>query len=371
VEHRDWEVVDEVAGYLGTVPVVPNNGKLYIELSSEAAVAQLVSAARALDPEKVARYGTADSLIASDIGDHLMFLAATHPEWFAAYRDAATSLASQLPMDLATAAVLLPGVSSGSIDHLCERLAAKPNDWVTMSLLAAARDERGLDELANIVRRAGTEQWTNRLGVHVGETGPAVWRFTPARHAIVAGSPEDGSEPDGFIGSSLDEVAGDSAGAISWHYLSLRTQKIEGVPKWPRGPIHIVSPRTYWFTLHCEVDARGRYIDAVVDDEGEPYDEGLRSIEADPPAPTTAFLHRYDADLVYRNGHVYLSPSVVGDAGGPPVGLYPNPTCPACGILMFHVATILSHIREYGEGFRSAFICESCIRAAVTGTNWN
>ena len=38
---------------------------------------------------------------------------------------------------------------------------------------------------------------------------------------------------------------------------------------------------------------------------------------------------------------------------------------------MFHVATVLSTIREYGEGFRSAFICEACLGAAVTGTNWN
>jgi hypothetical protein len=62
---------------------------------------------------------------------------------------------------------------------------------------------------------------------------------------------------------------------------------------------------------------------------------------------------------------------VVGDAGGPPIGIYPNPECPSCGVLMLHVASVRHHIREYGDGFRSAFICETCARAAVTGTNWN
>jgi hypothetical protein len=40
------------------MPVVPNNGKLYIELSSEAAVAELVEVARSLDPDAATRYGT-------------------------------------------------------------------------------------------------------------------------------------------------------------------------------------------------------------------------------------------------------------------------------------------------------------------------
>lgn len=354
------------------MPVVPNNGTFYIELSSEAAVAEFVAVARSLDAAKVAKFGTRDARTAADIEDHLMFLAATNPDWFVPYRDlAATTLSAQMPMSLAIAAVLLPGISAPAVDELCERLEARPSDWATLSLLAATKDRRGLAALADIVRRAGTIEWTNRLGVHVGDEGPALWRFSPVRHAIVVPPDDDTASPDGWVGLPLDQVVDDPSGVITWHYLSLRVEAIEGAPPWPAELIHLVSPRTFWFTLHCAVAGDGRYQNPTVDDEGEPFDAGLRAIEQDPRPPAAARLHRYDETLIYRNGHVYLTPNVGGDAGGPPVGIYPNPVCPECGILMFHVATVLSTIREYGEGFRSVFVCEYCVRAAVTGTNWN
>ena len=180
-----------------------------------------------------------------------------------------------------------------------------------------------------------------------------------------------GTPPDGLVGTSLTDIADDPEHVITWHYLSLRPEAIAGVPAWPSDQVHIVSPRTYWYTLHCAVLADGRYVEPVVDDDGEPFDVGLREIEQDPPPATTASLHPYDEQLIYRNGHVHLTPAVVGDAGGPPVGIYPNPVCPSCAVLMFHIATAVSDIREYGDGFRSVFICEQCTRAAVTGTNWN
>lgn len=350
--------------------MVPNNGQLLIDLSTRSGVEELVRAARALDPDKVRRFGTRDSRAAQDIGDHLMFLSATRPEWFAPFRDeAVTELADRLPMELRVAAVLLPGLGSAAVTHLCRQLTNDVTDWRTLSLLAGCGDDHGLDVLAGLVRQRGVTDWTNRLGIHVGETGPAAWRFSTSRYAVVA--PAERSEPDGIIGLEVAEVAGDVDEGISWHYVSLKPSEIDGTPLWPHDFVHIVSPRTYWFTMHLDVEADGRYIATVIDDEGEPYDTHLREIEANPPPPSTASLHRYDADLVYRNGHVHLTPNVVGDAGGPPIGLYPNPVCRGCGVLMFHIATVLSRIREYGEGFRSAFICEHCVRVAVTGTNWN
>ena len=309
------------------MPVVPNNGTFYIELSSEAAVAELVAVAASLDPEKVMRFDTRDARTAADIEDHLLFLSATNPEWFAPYRDVAvTALSTQMPMSIGVAAVLLPGVVPATVDELCDRLQARPNDWATLSLLAGTGDERGLAALGDIVRRFGTTEWTNLLGVHVGDEGPAVWRFSPARYAVVVPPQVPSEPPDGLVGLSLDKVADDPEQLITWHYLSLRAEAIDGLPPWPPEVVHVVSPRANWFTLLCEVGHDGRYRRPTVDDGGEPYDVGLAEVEHEPRPPVAAGLHKYDQDLVYRNGHVHLTPGVQGDAGGPPVGIYPNPS---------------------------------------------
>jgi hypothetical protein len=75
--------------------------------------------------------------------------------------------------------------------------------------------------------------------------------------------------------------------------------------------------------------------------------------------------------LVYANGHVLLTPHVVGNVGGPPIGPYLNPKCTGCRRLMFHVLTVEADIRSYGEGFRSLFVCEDCGVAACNATWWN
>jgi hypothetical protein len=38
---------------------------------------------------------------------------------------------------------------------------------------------------------------------------------------------------------------------------------------------------------------------------------------------------------------------------------------------MFHVATVENHIREYGDGWRSAYICDDCQIVSCTATGWN
>jgi len=133
----------------------------------------------------------------------------------------------------------------------------------------------------------------------------------------------------------------------------------------------LLLSRTYWFSLHASVDGDGRYRGVSIDDEGEPFDVGMAEAELDPPSQAGVEVHPYDKTLTYRNGHVSLTPGVCGTAGGPPIGIYPNPVCPDCEMLMFHGASIESSVREYGEGFRSVFFCEHCVRTAVTGTNWN
>jgi hypothetical protein len=155
-----------------------------------------------------------------------------------------------------------------------------------------------------------------------------------------------------------------------------------------------------WFTLADD----GKYLEqAVVDDEtGRPvvflraasddpairglarqpdeeeeeedddwYLEGLLAREREGGSMGMLELRRYDRDLVYSNGHIHCTEGVVGTAGGTPIGLYPNPPCPGCGILMFHVATVEHHVRSYGDGFRSLFICESCRSVCCNASSWN
>ena len=232
----------------------------------------------------------------------MLYLSATHPEWFAPYRDlAVTELPTRLPMDLATAAILLPGTSDAAIERLCDRLAETPSDWGTLSLLAGANDPTGMEVLADVTRTHGSTEWLNRMGVHVGDSLPAIWRFTPHRYAIVVPA-RDAESADGLVGAPIADVAVDPQGLITWHYLSLRPAAVEGVPAWPSEYVHLVSPRTFWFTLHCNVLPDGRYTEPEVDDEGEPFDSGMHEAEADPLPRTTAALHRYDESLVYRNG---------------------------------------------------------------------
>jgi hypothetical protein len=99
--------------------------------------------------------------------------------------------------------------------------------------------------------------------------------------------------------------------------------------------------------------------------------EIYRSLEVAGGGIGAAELRPYDADLVYCNGHIQLTPGVVGTAGGPSIEIYANPSCPSCGRLMFHVASVENHIREYGDGWHSIFICEDCRMVSCNATGWN
>jgi len=348
------------------VPLVPNNGKLHIDLDGPSAVADLVEAARVIDPLKAATHFGTESRVVADIEDHLFFLSATNPGWFAPFRDEAViELSDRLPMNVDVAANLLGGCSEVAVDAVMERLRTAPESWRDLSTLVGIGSESALSALADHVRREPPSgEWVNRLGVHVPTSGQAVRRFAPERtsmHAVESGT-------DGVTGLALDAVAAD-ADEITWHYLSFDVSAAPGLPNWPHQALHLVSPRTYWFTLHSGVADDGRYTGAIVDDQGEPFDVGLEDCEANPRSSTGLLLRPYDADLTYRNGHIFMTPGVVGTAGGAPIGLDPTPNCPGCNVLMFHGAAIES--RDYGEGFRSVFYCEQCVRVAVTGSNWN
>ena len=102
------------------------------------------------------------------------------------------------------------------------------------------------------------------------------------------------------------------------------------------------------------------------DDEDPELIEKLReeAIEYQNKGRGELLLLPYDDQLIYRNSHTQGTQEVYGDVGGPPPGLNENPCCPDCGKLMFHVCTISSNLREFGDGFRSAFFCEDCMQTA-------
>jgi hypothetical protein len=144
---------------------------------------------------------------------------------------------------------------------------------------------------------------------------------------------------------------------------------------------------TWDWTLTSRIDSRGRYRDEAVDfeeSEGFQAEEQLAEQEAEGGPVAQAVLLPYSDDLIYRDGLVEFSPDEVGadgsplesvypvgTAGGPPRGLNPNPHCPQCQRLMFHIVTVEHHVRDYGDGWRSLFLCEDCLVASVNATSWN
>jgi len=352
------------------VPVVPVCGKLHIELDAPDAVELLVDAARELDPAKVSRGVGREAGIARDIGDHLMFLSIVHPEWFEPFRDeAVVELYDRLSIGLDTASVLLEGTSDAAAAVVLRRLENDPTSWRDLETVAGIGSNVALDGLASHARQhPSSEQWLNRLGIHVGSTGPAVRRFEPQRSSLHRLTP--GGTNGGFVGLEVKEVA-DESGPVTWHYLSVRPELVSGLPERPHPLLHVVAPRTYWFALSTDVAGDGRYINSHVEIDEELFDHGLLEIESDAPTMFEIEVRPYDQDLVVCNGHILKTPGVLGTAGGAPIGLYPNPVCEQCETLMFHAATIESLVREYGDGFRSVFYCPECVRASVTGTNWN
>lgn len=158
----------------------------------------------------------------------------------------------------------------------------------------------------------------------------------------------------------------------TWHYVSFKPSSIGGLPAWPHELLHIVSPRQNWFTLNASADERGRYVDAAIQLDDEPFAiPSMTESEANPPPRGGLALRRYDPELTYRNGHILMTADAHGTAGGAPIDIHPNPVCSGCEVLMFHGATVVSSVREYGEDFVSVFYCEHCIQVAITGTNWN
>ena len=130
--------------------------------------------------------------------------------------------------------------------------------------------------------------------------------------------------------------------------------------------------------MYFRPDECGKYgreeliVNDEYDDDGE-IEEMQRGLRKREPGKERGFvtLRPYDDRLVYCNGHIHRTEGVEGTAGGPPIGLYPNPICPACNRLTFHAFTVTDEIRSYGDGWRSLFVCEDCYIVACSATSSN
>lgn len=313
------------------------------------------------------------------IGDHFTALAGTHPEWFRPYQEqVVTELLDRFEVSFDDQCVLFAGAPDRCVDHLVSRLG-EPSSFRAAWALAAIGTEAALGAVADDVRRRGNRAEYEDLGVWVPPVGAARYRFSVYRRAAFLRprrSRDDLAIVDHPVGLRIDQIIGDPLPtSATWHYLSLRPAEIPGLPAWSAERLHLVGPRaSCGWTLFARTDDEGRYHGvAVTFDEAPDVDEAeiLRACESPDRDLGALELRPYDADLVYCNAHIQLTPGVVGTVGGPPIGLYPNPSCPSCGRLMFHVATVDNTVREYGDGWRSLYICEDCRTTASSATGSN
>ena len=313
------------------------------------------------------------------LGDHFAALAGTHPDWFRPYQEQViTELLDRFEVGFDDRCVLFAGAPDRCVDHLVSRLD-RPSSYLEAWTLAAIGTDAALNAVADHVRSGGDRADYEDLGVWVPPVGAARHRFLIDRRAAVLrpGHRDDLAAADHPVGLRIDQVVADPPPTLAaWHYLSLRLAGIPGLPAWPAERIHLVGPRvSCGWTLYAQIDAQGSYHDLAltIDQAPDPEEVAvLRSCWEDPDRDLGALdLRPYDADLVYCNGHIHCTPAVVGTVAGPPIGLHPNPSCPTCGRLMFHITTVQNTVREYGDGFRSLYICEDCLTSACTGTGWN
>jgi hypothetical protein len=307
------------------------------------------------------------------LGNHFAYLAGTRPDWFRPFQETVV-VDDRLPGWEASyddQCVLLAGASDRCVETLAGRLRERWSFYDATALAAIGTDAARV-VIADLVRGGADRDEFESCGVWIPSTGPAELRFTPERRAVVL-ELGDFPDPENPVGLPVARVVRDPASSpVVWHYASLRLGEIPGLPSFPAERAHLVAPASAcMWTLFADVDTDGRYRDEQVEyrDDDDP-DEDYATADPDFGVGRVV-LRPYGPDLVYSNGHIISTPGVAGTAGGPPIGLYPNPACPSCEKLMFHVVTVENYIREHGDGFRSLYLCEDCEKVAVTATGWN
>src|SRR5262249_39603127 len=127
---------------------------------------------------------TDDDKLRRGLGDHFSYLAATHPEWFAPYRELVlTERLRSFNGNFGDFCILF----GGAPDHCVEYLLGKLRDGWSICpgwALASIGTEAAMTAVADWVRAGGDRSELADLGVWVPPTGPARYRFSLQRRAV-------------------------------------------------------------------------------------------------------------------------------------------------------------------------------------------
>jgi hypothetical protein len=373
------------------MPLRPVGGKIDLPVETAQDVQRVFEFGVSLDERSLGHYTY--ERYQRDLADYLDYIGAITPEHFRPFQEAVVTLSDAQLGHFAfctfeTWLYLLRGAPDTCVDHVARRLSgvsASPSilALVLQNMLAAICTPLALKALAEYAKLSGNSGDVANTGLWIPpDNAPAVPRFATERQAAQF-HPFNGAHDELIsrlhpVGLPVVTVMADPLQTlVTWHYCSFSLDAIAGIPHLGVSRLHLVSPPLFdeW-TVYCDLVAGGRYEHPTLspnrEADAEDMDDLRRTaIERKDVGRGELVLLPFDDRLVYSNGHVLQTPGVVGTVGGPPIGLYPNPSCPSCCKLMFHVATLRAGVRQYGDGFRSLFVCEDCARAACHATAWN
>ncbi|MFF5228847.1 hypothetical protein [Dactylosporangium sp. NPDC000521] len=309
-----------------------------------------------------------DEQLRNTLCDHFAYVAGAHPEWFRPHQERVIlELLGGFSVTFDTMSVLFRGAPDNCVEHLI----ARPR--LRLDALAAIGTEPALTAAADLARGQGDASELEDIGFWTPPSGPLRQRFSSHRLAVERRPVADLAgllAAEHPVGLPLDRVVRDpETTPVSWHFLSLRAAALPGVPAWPADLLHLVETNLGWGVTGA-VGEDGRWHGESVEAEGAPDDEDER-VNDEGDGRAMVVLRPYDDTLLYCNSHIMSTPDVFGTVGGPPIGVYSNPSCRSCHRLMFHVATVTNHIRGDGDGFRSLYICEDCHLTTSAASNWN
>lgn len=323
---------------------------------------------------------------ARDLADHFFYLGAVHPDLATPLRSRWSGLTDEeiagFALRLCDWLPLLQGADDEDADRLATSLDACPNG-PHLEMLTAVGTPYADERLAALVRKHGLIPQMETLGIEVPEVkGPVRRRFGSQWWAVrkipVQAEPDTLRHMAHPIGLALRDIASEGDDTIQWHYVSIDLSEVEELRSLPFDRLHLVGPKDVCaWSLFCGVEADERYQCLLLENHQHPGEEDddedlLDGVDNDTGGDFgRAQLLPADDGLTYCNGHVLLTEGVVGTIGGPPISLYPNPKCHACGRLMFHLLTVDASVREHGDGFRSLFLCEDCRLVCCSATSYN
>lgn len=314
----------------------------------------------------------------ADIEDHFYYIGAICPQNFRSLQHEVVNLAGKyltfFNFSFSTWLYLLQAAPDSCVEQLFKRLVRTNQDcpaFILETMLAAIGTPAALAVMAEYAEHVHEPDLFKDYGFWLpGKGKSAEPRFTCHRSAIyfqpvrVDLHPHELAQRTHPAGLPIPFFAeGSAQDAIVWHYLTLDLAQIAGIPPTAFSQVHLVSPLLYgaWM-LFCTISPQNLYTKVRLEDEMGRVKMHLQEQTIDRRGEV--FLLPYDDQLLYCNGHTQLTKGVHGDVGGPPLGLGENPSCPICKKLMFHVCTVASTLREYGDGFRSLFLCEECMQVA-------